>query len=48
MNVAIIPVKHKSERVKNKNFRPFYENLSLLEIKIKQLLSNKIFDKIFL
>ncbi len=48
MNVAIIPVKHKSERVKNKNFRPFYKNFSLLEIKIKQLLSNKIFDKIII
>ena len=46
MNVAIIPVKHKSERVKNKNFRPFFDNLSLLEIKIRQLLSCKVFDKI--
>ena len=37
MNIAIIPVKHESERVKNKNFRNFYKNFSLLEIKIKQL-----------
>ena len=48
MNIAIIPVKHKSERVKNKNFRPFFENLSLLEIKIRQLLSSKIYDKIII
>jgi CMP-N-acetylneuraminic acid synthetase len=46
MNIAIVPVKHKSERVKNKNFRPFYDRHSLLEIKIKQLISEKIFDRI--
>ena len=31
MNIAIIPVKHESERVKNKNFRNFYKNFSLLQ-----------------
>lgn len=34
---AIIPVKHSSERVKHKNFRPFHSGKSLLEIKIDQL-----------
>ena len=48
MNIAIIPVKHESERVKNKNFRIFYKNLSLLEIKIKQLISSKAYDKIII
>ena len=48
MNIAIIPVKHESERVKNKNFRNFYKNFSLLEIKIKQLKLSKAFDKIII
>lgn len=39
---VIIPVKSNSERVKNKNFRPFYDELSLTEILIKKLLN--IFD----
>ncbi len=46
--IAIIPVKHSSERVKNKNFRPFYNKLSLLEIKIIQLINSKQFDKIII
>lgn len=45
---AVIPVKNSSERVLNKNFREFYDNLSLLEIKISQLKKARIFDKIFI
>ncbi len=40
---AIIPVRAGSERVKNKNIKPFAGN-SLLEIKIKQLLKIKSLD----
>jgi len=42
----IIPVKSTSTRVENKNFRPFYGDLSLTEILLKKLLfmgSNNIF-----
>lgn len=34
---AIVPVKHSSDRVKQKNFRDFHEGRSLLDIKIDQL-----------
>ena len=33
-----IPLKTNSERVPNKNLRPFYKNESLFDIKAKQLL----------
>ena len=46
--VALIPVKHESERVKQKNFRPFHENKSLLDIKINQLKKANIFDEIYI
>lgn len=36
-NIAIIPVREGSTRVKNKNFRNFYKDKSLLDIKIEQL-----------
>ena len=42
--VAVIPVKHESERVKQKNFRPFDGERSLLDIKIDQLKISNIFD----
>lgn len=42
--VGIIPVKVKSERVKNKNFRKF-NNTSLFELKLRQLGNTKEFDK---
>ncbi len=42
----VIPVRNGSRRVPNKNFRPFIENKSLLEIKIEQLL--KTFDSKFI
>ena len=35
--VAIIPIRKNSQRIKNKNFRKFFNNKSLLEIKIEQL-----------
>jgi CMP-N-acetylneuraminic acid synthetase len=46
--VAVIPVKHESERVKQKNFRPFDGDRSLLDIKIDQLKKAKIFDEIYI
>ena len=48
MIYAVIPVKHKSERVNNKNFRPFIDNKSILDIKIEQLLKLKFLKKIFI
>ena len=44
--VAIIPAKHQSVRVKNKNFKKFYKKKNLLEIKIIQLKKVKLIDKI--
>lgn len=45
--VAVIPVKHNSERVESKNFRPFYNGKSLLEIKIQQLRKTLQIDQIY-
>ena len=45
--VAVIPVKHNSERVKAKNFRSFYNGDSLLDIKIKQIQACGLFDEIY-
>lgn len=39
---VVIPLKTNSERVLNKNLRPFYKEESLFDIKAKQLL--KIFN----
>ena len=44
--VAIIPIRKKSQRLKNKNFLNFYRGKSLLEIKIKQLKKIKRIDEI--
>lgn len=46
--VAVIPVKHQSERVKQKNFRPFDGNRSLLDVKIDQLKKSRAFDTIYI
>lgn len=46
--IAVIPVKHKSERVKKKNFRPFDGDRSLLDIKIEQLKQANCFDEIYI
>jgi CMP-N-acetylneuraminic acid synthetase len=46
--VAIIPVREGSKRVKNKNFKKFANEKSLLELKIKQLKKQNCFKKIYL
>lgn len=47
--VAVIPVKEKSERVPNKNFRPFNSNgESLLEITINKLQKVNMIDHIYI
>ncbi len=46
--VAIIPVRKNSQRVKNKNFKKFYKNKSLLEIKVDQLKKIREIDKIII
>lgn len=43
---AVIPVRKHSERLKNKNFIPFFKKKSLLEIKIEQLIKLKFIDQI--
>ena len=43
---AIIPVRKNSVRLKNKNFLSFFNNKSLLEIKINQLKEIKFIDNI--
>jgi CMP-N-acetylneuraminic acid synthetase len=45
--VALIPVREGSTRVKDKNFRPFANEKSLLHLKIKQLKKAKCFDHIY-
>ena len=45
--VAIIPVKHSSERVHAKNFREFSDGKSILDIKIQQLKNSNEFEQIF-
>ena len=46
--VAVIPVKHTSERVRSKNFRPFYQDKSLLDIKIEQLKCTTSVENIYI
>jgi len=43
--VALVPVKASSERIKNKNTRPFYDT-NLLELKLRQLKGVKGFTKV--
>ena len=45
--VALIPVRENSQRVKGKNFIPFSEGKSLLEIKINALKEADCFDHIY-
>jgi len=45
--VALIPVREGSQRVKNKNFRPFSDEKSLIHLKIKQLKEQDCFDAIY-
>jgi len=46
--VALIPVREGSQRVKNKNFKQFSNEKSLLNLKIKQLKESDCFDKIYI
>lgn len=45
--VAIIPVREGSNRIRFKNFIPFYKGESLIDIKIKQLKKMNCIDKIY-
>ena len=45
--IAFIPAKGYSSRVPEKNFRPFHQGLSLLEIKIAQCQQSGAFDAIY-
>lgn len=45
--VAVIPVREGSTRIKNKNFRTFADESSLLHLKIKQLKNAGCFDRIY-
>jgi CMP-N-acetylneuraminic acid synthetase len=45
--IAIVPVKHNSERVINKNFREFENGNSLFELKLNQLISENCYDQIY-
>ena len=45
--VALIPVREGSKRVKKKNFRKFYENKSIFDIKIEQLKKCKLISEIY-
>ena len=48
MIFSIIPVKKKSERVKDKNFREFHNKKSIFDIKIEQLINAKQVNKIII
>ncbi len=45
--VAVIPVKSVSERVESKNFRNFFNDMSLFDLLINQLLDSEAFDDIY-
>lgn len=45
--VALIPVREGSERIKGKNFIPFADGRSLLELKIDQLKKSRCFKHIY-
>ena len=45
--VALIPVREGSQRVKNKNFKPFATESSLMHLKIRQLKEADCFDAIY-
>lgn len=45
--VALIPVREGSSRIKDKNFRPFADEKSLLHLKIRQLKQAGCFDHIY-
>lgn len=45
--IAVVPVKVNSERVESKNFKPFADGRSLLELKLEHLIEAKCFDAIY-
>lgn len=45
--VALVPVREGSQRIKNKNFIPFADGKSLLELKIEQLKMSNCFSHIY-
>lgn len=45
--IAVIPAKGYSGRVPQKNFRPFVQGRSLLDIKIEQCLASRAFDQVY-
>jgi len=45
--VAVIPVKSKSERVPDKNFRDFVDDKSLFELLVDKLLSSSLIDEVY-
>ena len=46
MNIAIIPARSGSKRIKNKNIKLF-KNKPIISYAIKTCINSKIFDKIF-
>mgnify|MGYP001601090453 CR=1 FL=1 len=46
--VALIPVREGSQRIKNKNFIPFADGKSILEIKIEHLKKSNCFNHIYI
>ncbi|MCA0446064.1 MAG: capsular biosynthesis protein [Bacteroidetes bacterium] len=46
--IAVIPVKEKSERVENKNFKEFADGLNLLEFKLNQVKESNCFDEVYI
>jgi len=46
--VALVPVREGSQRVKDKNFKPFAGEKSLLHLKIRQLKGAGCFDEIYI
>lgn len=45
--IAVVPVKHTSERVESKNFREFHNGESLLEIKLRQLNECELVEQVY-
>lgn len=44
---AVVPVKASSDRVADKNFRPFFEGKSLFDLLIERLLSSEQIDEVY-
>lgn len=46
--VAVVPVREGSQRVKSKNFRPFFKGESLLKLKVDQLKASSTISRIYI